>query len=384
MAKDSGFRILRSGGPVAAALAFALISGFATHAVADDKLLAELVQKANQEGRLVATVQSSWGHVLLPRLIDAFKKRFNLRIDVSLTPVASARQFPIEIAASKAGAPPTYDVMQGDDAETIQLTGAGGFQKVENWKELLSAINPGVASGKVTAAQVSHGPFEGSSFHFMANIKQLVYNPNVIKLADLPKTHVELGDPKYKSKFAQPPWTAHWETAPAVFDEQARGKWLDVVRAAGKNGIVLSEVEGTQRVVLGQYQFALAQDAYVRQVLAKDPQSPIASTFFQDYNKLNAVYYSVRTKARAPAAAALWALWMTTPESQAIWQPENKSFQPFGTSAIDVAERDAIERSHAPVVGYLDNDKTVALLKWQQTQDGARYLAAIAKAIQGE
>lgn len=351
---------------------------------AGKKLLAELIQKANQEGKLVATVQSSWGHAMLPGLIDAFKKRFGLTIDVSLTPVASARQFPIEIAAIKAGAPPTYDVMQGDDAETIQLTGAGGVQPIANWKELLAAVNPGVASGAITYDQVSHGPLEGASFHFMANVKQIVYNPRLIKAEDLPKTHAELADSKYKGKFTQPPWTAHWEIAPAVFDEKERDKWIDVVRAAGKNGTVLTEVEGVSRVVLGQYQFALAQDAYVRQVLAKDPQAPVAATFFRDYNELNGVYYSVRGKARSPAAATLWALWMTSPDSEAVWQPQNKSFQPFGSSAIDVAERQSIKENGAPVIGYLDNDKTIALLRWQQTPDGAKYLAAIAKAIRGE
>lgn len=374
---------------VAAAIAVACNAAGSRNALgaendAGNKLLAELVRQANQEGKLVGTVQSSWGHAMLPGLADAFKKRFGLTIDVSLTPVASARQFPIEIAAIKAGAPPTYDVMQGDDAETIQLTGAAGVQKIAGWKELLAVVNPAVASGAIKLDQVSHGPFEGGSFHFMANIKQIVYNPRLIKAEDLPKTHAELADAKYKGKFVQPPWTAHWEIAPAVFDEQQRDKWLDVVRAAGKNGSVLTEVEGVSRVVLGQYQFALAQDAYVRQVLAKDAQAPVAATFFHDYNELNGVYYSVRGKARSPAAATLWALWMTTPESEAIWQPSNKSFQPFGTSALDVAERQAIKDSGAVVVGYLDNDRTIALLRWQQSPDGAKYLAAIAKAIRGE
>ncbi len=387
MTKDLHTRSRRwSAVAASAGLALAFVHGCANAAENDagKKLLAELVAKANQEGKLVATVQSSWGHAMLPKLIDGFKKRFGLTIDVSLTPVASARQFPIEIAASKAGAPPTYDVMQGDDAETIQLSGAGGVQKVANWRELLAAINPNVATGKVKFEQVSHGPLEGTSFHFMANVKQLVYNPRLIKAADLPKTHAELGNPKYKGKFAQPPWTAHWEIAPAVFNESEREKWLDVVRAAGKNGTVLTEVEGVSRVVLGQYQFALAQDAYVRQMLAKDAQAPIAATFFQDYNELNGVYYSLRTRARSPAAATLWALWMTTPEAEAIWQQDNKSFQPFGESAIDVAQRQAVEKAGGAVIGYLDNERTIALLKWQQTPDGAKYLAAIAKAIRGE
>jgi ABC-type Fe3+ transport system substrate-binding protein len=370
-----------------ACLALALVAMAGMPALSEEagvRLLAELVRNANTEGRLTATVQSSWSRAMLPRLIDGFKKRFGLTIEVTATPVAAARQFPIEIAASKAGAPPTYDVMQGDDAESIQLTGAGGVQSIAHWQELLRVVNPEIASGKVTLAQVSHGPFEGSSFMFMANIKLIIYNAKLIGPADLPTAHAELAEPKYKGKFVQPPWTSHWEIAPRVFDEQERDKWLDVVRAAGRNGTVLSEVEGVSRVALGQYSFVLAQDAYLRQMLAKDAKAPIQSVFFRDYNELNSVYYSVRTRTRAPAAATLWALWMTTAKAQSIWQPDNKSFQPYGSSDIDVAERRAVTESKAPVIGYLDNDRTIALLRWQQTPDGARYLAAMAKAIQGE
>jgi ABC-type Fe3+ transport system substrate-binding protein len=348
------------------------------------ELLSELVQKANQERMLTAAVQSSWSRTMLPGLVAAFKARFKLQIDISTTPIAAAKQVPTEIAATKAGAPPTYDVMQGDDAETIQLTGPGGVRKIENWKELLAAINPDVAAGKVTPEQISRGPFEGQSLVFLSNIKVIVYNTGKVKLSDLPKTHTELADPKYKGRFVQPPWTSHWELSPQTLDEGSREKWLDVVRAAGKNSNVLTEVEGVQRVALGQYDFALAQDTYLRQTLAKDPQIPVASTFFNDYNEINGLYYSVRTNTRSPAAAALWALWMTTPEAQGIWQPSNMSFQPYGSSDIDKAEREAVKTRGAPVLGYLDNDKTIALLKWQQTPDGAKYLAAMARAIQGE
>jgi ABC-type Fe3+ transport system substrate-binding protein len=357
-------------------------------ALAQDKsgqqLLADLVQKANQEKTLTAAVQSSWSRAMLPKLVEAFKSRFKLQIDISTTPIAAARQLPIEIAATKSGIAPTYDVMQGDDAETIQLTGAGGVRKIDNWKELLAAVNPDVASGKIKLEQISHGPFEGQSVLFLANIKMIVYNTNRIKEADLPKIHQELGDPKYKGRFVQPPWTSHWELTPATLEESTREKWLDVVRAAGKNSTVLSEVEGVQRVALGQFDFALAQDTYLRQMLAKDPKTPLGSMFFTDYNEINGLYYSVRTNTKSPAAATLWALWMTTPEAQSIWQPDNKSFQPYGSSALDVAERDAVKSRGAPTLGYLDNEKTTALLRWQQTPEGAKYLTAMAKAIQGE
>lgn len=361
----------------------ALLGLSAPTAAADSKLVQDLVAKANQEGKLVATVQATWSRNMLPALIDAFKKRFGLTIDVSLTPVAAARQFPVEIASTRAGAPPTYDVMQGDDAETVQLKGAGGIQQIENWRELLAAINPDVASGKVTPAAISAGPYEKNGFLYMANDKQIVYNPRLIKPEELPKTHPELADPKFKGKFVQPPWTSHWAIAPQLFDADKREAFLEVVRAAGKNGFVLPEADAVQRVVLGQYAFALAQDTFVRTTLQKDPQAPIAVQFFSDYNPRNSVYYLMRTRARAPAAATLFIMWMTTAEAQAIWQPSSLSFQPYGTSALDVAAREAIQKGNVSIVGYGDNQKTIDLLDWQQTPDGAKYLSAVAQAIQG-
>ncbi len=113
--------------------------------------------------------------------------------------------------------------------------------------------------------------------------------------------------------------------------------------------------------MLGQYAFTLAQDTYLGTRLARDPQAPLAGAFFHDYNELNAVYYSVRAQAPHPAAAALWALWMTTPEAEAIWQPAAAASFPTdrARSTSPSAEHPA---NHAPVVGYLDNAQTIAYL----------------------
>jgi ABC-type Fe3+ transport system substrate-binding protein len=347
--------------------------------------LDELVAKAKQEGELVATIQSSWSKALIQPLTDAFKKRFGLDIKVTVANVNSAQHFPVAIAETQAGAPATYDNVQGDDAETMQIVGAGATQRIENWATLLAEINPLVRSGKVRPDEISRGPFKDHAFMFTANVKQLIYNTKLISEKDLPRTHSDLADAKYKGKFAQPPWTSHWEIAPVAFEKFDKNEWLEVVRRAGKNtGAVLGESGAVQRVVLGEFAFALAQDRYMRQIFAKDPKAPIAARFFDDYNELNQVYYSVRTRARHPAAGALWSLWMTTPESQAIWQPSDLQAVPYGDSAVDRGFKQIIEKSKARVIGFLDNEKTIELLKWYRTEEGRKYLDAVARAIRGE
>lgn len=349
------------------------------------QLLDDMVRKAQQEGELIATIQSSWSKTLVQPIADGFRKRFGLDIPVTIANVNSSVHAPVAIAETQAGAPATYDVVQLDDAQTVQLVGAGGTQKVEGWEALLAEINPLVRSGKVRSDHISQGPLRGYSFTLMANVKQIIYNPRLISEKELPRTHRELADPKYKGKFTQPPWTAHWDIAPVAFEKFDRNEWLEVVRRAGKNtGSVLNETTGVQRVVLGEFAFVLAQDRYVRQIFAKDPKAPLAHRFFDDYNALNGVYYSVRIRARHPAAGALFAMWMTTPEAEAIWQPSDLQAVPYGESKIDRDFRLSIEKSNARVIGFLDNEKTGELFNWYLTDEGRKYLDAVARAIKGE
>ena len=349
------------------------------------ELLNELIRKAKDEGELVATIQSTWSKTLIPPIVEAFKKRFGLNSNVTVANVRPAEHFVVAIAETQARAPATYDVVQGDDAETMQLIGGGGTQKIDNWETLLAEINPLVRSGKVRPDRINRGPFAQHAFLFMSNIKQILYNPRLISAQDLPRTHAELGDPKYRGKFTQPPWTSHWEIAPAVVDNFDKEKWLEIVRRAGKNtGAVLGESTGVQRVVLGEFAFALAQDTYFRQILLKDPKASLAFKYFEDYNERNGVYYSVRTGARHPAAGTLFALWMTTPEAQAIWQPSELLAVPYGESKIDREQALSIEKSGAKAVGFLDNEKTMDLLKWYRSEEGRKYLDAMTRAIRGE
>jgi ABC-type Fe3+ transport system substrate-binding protein len=349
------------------------------------QLLDDLVGRANAERSLLVAYSSTWNPEMIQRLGDAFKKRFNLSSDLTLAPAVGTQHMPVAISETRSGLPPTYDAVYGDDTELMQLVGAGGTQRVGNWEALLAEINPLVGSGKVTPDQISFGPFSGQGFQFMGNVKQLHYNPRLIGESDLPRTHVELVDPRYKDRFVHPPWTAHFEIAPAVFDNLNREQWLDTVRAVGRNaGAVLQENVASERVVLGQYPFALSRDAGLHQIRAKDPQAPLAARFFEDYNQFIGMYSGVRTGTAHPAGATLWVLWMTTPEAEAIWQPGELWAQRYGESEVDREMQRLIRESGAKIVGFPDNRRTVELLEWYQTPDGRQYLEILSKALRGE
>ena len=353
-------------------------------------LLDGLVARAKQEGQLITTVLPSWNRATtVPQLVDGFKKRFNLDIEVVLTPNAAAAYIPKAMAETSAGTPPTYDVFVSSEVELAQLLGAKGVLPIENWQALLPAVNPDVASGRIAADVVSPGMLSG--YGLVAGggaVGGIVYNPRVISKDELPRTRADLANPKYKEKFAQPPWTTYWDIAPAVDPNFDENKWLELVRAAGQNtGAVVTSADGMQRVLLGQYGFVLGAEADYRRSLARDPNAPVGLAWWDDFNVVTVMVYSIRVGTSHPAAATLWALWMTTPEAEAIWQPNELGItiydsRNFGPSEIDkqVAQlAEGVKR-----VSFLDNAQAEKTLAWYATPDGARYAAALAKAIRGE
>lgn len=347
--------------------------------------LKELIAKAKEEGALNATTTSGFDLKMNQQLGEAFKKRFGLNIKVTLTPIASPQNFPRAAALIRAGAPPTYDAIEGPALSIMGLQGMGGIEQIPDWKSILAEINPLVRSGKVRPERLTSDPLNGFAFAYLVRVKSLLYNPRLISKDQLPKTHADLTDPKYKGMWTHPPWTSHWDIGPLVFPELGVEKWLEIARKAGKNaGAVLAESAGVQRVLLGEFAFAPANVDYYFLFKSKDPKAPLDITFFKDYNNVNTALYVVRKGARNRAAGTLFALWMTTPEAASIHQPESFANQIWGESELDKRVRQLMEESGARFVDNMSGGKTLEFLKWMETEEGRKYDQAIGKAIRGQ
>ena len=347
--------------------------------------LADLVQKAKQEGALNATVISSLTGRETQPLAAAFKKRFGLDINVTITPILNTQNYPKAIAETKAGSVPTYDAIEGSDTNNMALIGVGGALKIDNWERLLAEINPVVRAGKARPEQLSPGPLKGLGFAHLSRTKSLIYNPKLISRDKLPRTHADLALSQYKGMWTQPPWTTHWEPGPLVVPEMSKEKWVEIVRQAGRNGgAVQVESAGVQRLLLGEFAFTMANTHYYFSYKAKDPQAPIEITFFKDFNVTTDAYYIVRKNARNPAAGTLFALWIATPEAQAIWQPRDFNTQRWGESELDKKERKFMEESGAKLFSFMDSEKGLEYLNWMSTDDGRNFKEALGKGIRGE
>ncbi len=93
----------------------------------------------------------------------------------------------------------------------------------------------------------------------------------------------------------------------------------------------------------------------------------------------------MRKGARHPAAGSLFALWMGTPEAEAIWQPQLYATQfLWGESKLNRKVRRLIKQSGARIVDYLESKKSRDFLRWYGTEEGRRYSKALGRAIRGQ
>lgn len=361
-------------------LAMALPPASAQHSAKGKDLLADLVARAQREGELNAALVSSAAKTA-PRVVAAFKKRFGLNIDVNLDVTGGeSGKFSKLQAALKLGAPPTFDTLQGGDDNSIEMIEAGFSMRVDNWQELLAQINPLVQSGAVKPEEISPGFFSGYSFMWGNRTKSLLYNPRKLSKSQIPRSRADIANPKYKGMYAVPPWTSAWQYGVLFYD---KAKWLKILDQVGMNACcVLRFDASTDRILLGDLAFASSNTYYLWQVKAKDPEAPMAQSWFTDYTAMTQLFYMIPKGSKHPAAATLFALWMTTPEAEQIWQPV--AFHPnvvFGTSELDQQARRSLKESGSKLVTWFDNAETRKALQWFGTKEGRAYRTKITKAL---
>lgn len=344
------------------------------------QLLNDLVAKAKQEGALNANLRPGLGPVV-PDMASAFKKRLGLDIQVNLDALTTENELFIKLRATlQAGAPPQLDMIGGPETRHVEMVEGGMSTRVENWELLLAAVNPLVGGGKVKPEQVSPNPLTGHSFLWSTVGKALLYNPKILSKANLPRTRADLADPKYKGKLATSNFLEAWQFGILFYPKE---KWLEIADKVGKNAAaVLTFAASTERILLGELALADSNEYYYWQTKMKDPNAPIGIHWFADYTQVSSVYNMVPKGSRHPAAATLFALWMTTPEAEAIWQravPYPNIV--FGQTQISQEIKKAIHESGSPVVTWYDSPKTLEVYKWYGTTEGREYYTKLVKAL---
>ena len=142
----------------------------------------------------------------------------------------------------------------------------------------------------------------------------ILYNTELVKTADVPKTFDDLLNPKWTGKISIPDPTRHTTTAQFLWNLQVfkKDKWLDYVKALAKQKPILVEslAPVTTTIIKGEAPLGITYIKYVKQY--KGPVSYVLmDKYLADPN-----YLAVGAKSARPNAAKLYVDYACSVEGQ--------------------------------------------------------------------
>ena len=208
-----------------------------------------------------------------------------------------------------------------DRAITEWRAGKPGFDVVFAINGTISLLKKENALAKFAAPAAAKFPAQfkdrdGILNAFRHTPISTLYNTELVKAADLPKSFDDLLDPKWQSKIVMPDPSRHTSTAQFLWNMQKiKGdKWLDYARAVARRRPFLTESFAPVPMALakGEGHIGITYAQYVTQV--KGPLSHVVfDKVFTDSTDL-----AVGAKSSSPNAAKLYIDYLCSPEAQKI------------------------------------------------------------------
>jgi ABC-type Fe3+ transport system substrate-binding protein len=341
----------------------------------------QLVEGARKEGQVNLFLVTSLSERGARELNQAFNKRFGLNVKFNSTMGDASRQFSQTVQELKIGLPPTFDSMYVSETFVFQLMTEGGVERVDGWEELLKEISP---EAYAVRDKVSPLDLNGYAFAWGTRAKVMNYNTDLIAEKDLPKTRVEMGDPKYAGMYFMPPFITDAEYGIIVYPKE---NWLEVVRSWGRSKpTILAYDAGLQRLLLGEFKFAQSNDYYMFKYKSRDPKTPIGLAFYNDLTPLTYTWHVVRKGAKNPNTARLFTLWATSSEANQIF--ESLDFSATGnlllkTGPMSRQIAETLDKRNIKLTSWWDSKKNQDLLRWYSTEEGRAYSRELSAAQTG-
>lgn len=253
------------------------------------------VEAAKKEGHIV--VYGSQVPQAMDGLNKGFEKKYGMKVDYwrgSSTQVAERALS--EFRAGKPG----YDVVEGNRGVQLIMRNEGLFAKY---------IPP---SSEKFPAQFKEK--DGMITPWRALPISILYNTEMVKANEVPKTLDDLLSPKWTGKISMPDPTRHTTTAQFLWNlSKFKGdKWLDYVKALAKQKPILVEslAPVTTTIIKGE---ALVGIAYIKYV--KQYKGPVHYVLMDKY-LTDPNYMSLSVKTPRPNAAKLYIDYVCSPDGQ--------------------------------------------------------------------
>jgi iron(III) transport system substrate-binding protein len=266
--------------------------------------LDDLIAAVKKEGSLDFYGPSTLKADGAQALAQAFNKKYGTNINVKFIPSGSMTRDVGKVATqAAAGAPPEWDVMVATDAHHASLW-LRKLQKPFDYKSL-----------GVDEKLIDH---DGGAISFAHQYIVPAYNSSMVSPKDAPKSWEDLLQPKWKGKVGATTATHH-------LGRLGVGPWGEekttaFVKSLAQQNPVVGELGPTYtRLQLGEILVAVSlTDSYI--YLAKQTGAPVAEAVGVQPVIAPSYHAGVLKGAQHPNAAHLFAVFMTMPEAQQVWE----------------------------------------------------------------
>jgi iron(III) transport system substrate-binding protein len=253
------------------------------------------VEAAKKEGKIVV-----YG-AQVPQAMEGVHKAFKAKygIDVEYWRGSSTQVAERALSEFRAGKP-GYDVVEGNRGVQLIMRDEGLFQKY---------IPP--SSEKFPAKFKEK---DGMITPWRALPISILYNTDMVKPNEAPKTFDDLLSPKWTGKITMPDPTRHTTTAQFLWNlSKFKGdKWLDYVKALAKQKPILVEslAPVTTTIIKGEAPVGITYIKYMKQY-----KGPIGYVLMDKY-LTDPNYMSLSAKTTRPNAARLYIDFVCSAEGQ--------------------------------------------------------------------
>jgi iron(III) transport system substrate-binding protein len=294
---------------------------------ANQALIQQLVEGARGEPPLKGMWSSATfgGSQGLRDLVAGANKRYGTNIQAQFTPGRDMQAvMELLVQEQAAGQPASTDVYLGNAPGILDGMRVGALRSVD-WAALLDRPIPADPPFDAVAP-------DGAAIAFATIIVGILYNTNLVRGADVPRSMEDVFKPQWKGKIAS---TAHAAGLRefAMPDILGREYMLDYTRRLSQQVGGLIRCGEGDRISSGEFAMLVFSCGGQNAVTGQRVGAPIGHTVVREASVLHMMYGGVPKNSSAPNSAALLIAFLHTPEAQQLlWQLDGMDYYGYPES----------------------------------------------------
>ena len=302
----------------------------------------DLVAGAQAEGELVVLMLHPTNSANRDRLIEAFKKEYDLDIKIEWAPMHPTALMG-RLNAESASGTFSGDVGQGSVDDLWPSVEKGYIAKFD-WTATFGDSLPGIKEATEGVPPEMHD----TVLSMFDLVYGLIWNPEFVDEVDLPKNVADLTDPKWDGKIA----LNSYHIAPVDYlnYEIGHDETISIVEGLLANGPILKAGSGAVGAAVSAGEAAVGTGMAYATDLAVARGEPIRFRPFADYTPVLGMKTFVPEYAPHPNAARLFAAWFVTKGMEMVGEEERIGQLSNPNSSVGAALKKQIDDSGSTVV----------------------------------